>query len=239
MRNILSILFIALALVACQKETPQDTAPMESNIGAPAAEGGTVVTTMNAGGYTYVELEKDGNKFWAAGPETELKVGDKVTLGPGSMMQNFQSKSLDRTFESILFTGAISVEGAAQATGGQSAGGSAVAADVAAPAKGDIAKAEGGYTVEEIFAKKDELGGKAISLKGKIVKASGFIMNANWYHIQDGTGAEGANDLVVTSQDSLEAGSLVLAKGVLSIDKDFGSGYKYALIMEEATLVAE
>jgi hypothetical protein len=110
---------------------------------------------------------------------------------------------------------------------------------VAAPAKGDIAKAEGGYTVEEIFAKKDELGGKTISLKGKIVKASGFIMNANWYHIQDGTGAEGANDLVVTSQDSLDAGSLVLVKGVLGIDKDFGSGYKYALIMEEATLVVE
>jgi len=239
MRNIISVLFIALAFVACQKETPQDTAPMESNIGTPAAEGGTVVTAMDAGGYTYVELENNGNKFWAAGPATEVKVGDRVTLGPGSMMQNFQSKSLDRIFESILFTGSISIEGASPAAGGQSAGGSAPAADVAAPAKGDIAKAAGGYTVEEIFAKKDELGGKTVSVKGKIVKASGFIMDANWYHIQDGSGEAGTNDLVLTSQDSLEAGSVVVAKGVLRLDKDFGSGYKYDLIMEEAKLVAE
>lgn len=239
MRNILIILCIALAMAACQKETPEETTPIESNVGAPAAEGGTVVTTMEAGGYTYVELDDNGNKFWAAGPATAVKVGDKVTLGPGSMMQNFQSKSLDKTFESILFSGAIMVEGDAPAASGQSAGGITPAADMGAPAKGDITKVEGGYTVEEIFAKKDELSGKDISVKGKIVKASGFIMNANWYHIQDGTGAEGANDLVVTSQDSLEAGSIVVAKGALSLNKDFGSGYKYDLIMEEAKLVAE
>ncbi|MBE9535843.1 MAG: DNA-binding protein [Proteobacteria bacterium] len=239
MRNILNVLFIALALTACQKETPQDTAPIESNVGVPAAEGGTVVTTMDAGGYTYVELESNGSKFWAAGPSIKVKVGDKVTLGPGSIMQNFQSKSLDRTFESILFTGAIIIDAAGQASGGQSAGGGAASAEAAAPAKGDIAKAEGGYTVEEVFTKKAELGGKTISVKGKIVKASGFIMNANWYHIQDGTGAEGANDLVVTSQDTIEAGSIVVAKGPLTLNKDFGSGYKFDLIMEEAKLVAE
>lgn len=238
--NILSVLFIALAFTACQKEAPQEETPMESNVGSPAATTGTVVTTMDAGSYTYVEIESNGAKSWAAGPATAVKVGDKVTLGPGSPMSNFHSKSLDKTFDSILFTGSIAVEGAENAAGAHGTGGApAAAADATAPAKGDIVKAEGGYTVEEIFAKKDELSGKTVNVRGKVVKASGFIMNANWYHIQDGTGAEGTNDLVVTSQDSVEAGATVLVKGALSTDKDFGSGYKFALIMEEAALVAE
>jgi len=155
-------------------------------------------------------------------------------------MQNFQSKTLNRTFESILFAGAIIVEDSAaapsavQGQGGMSA---AQPQDMEAPKKGDIAKA--GYTVEEIFAKKGSLGSKTVDIRGKVVKANQNILGTNWYHIQDGTGAEGTNDLLVTSSDNAEVGNTVVAKGTLSLDKDFGSGYKFAVIVEEAKLAVE
>ena len=69
---------------------------------------GNVVETMNSGGYTYVALEKNGKKTWVALPETKVKVGQKVTCQPGGEMKNFTSKTLKRTFESIIFSPGIS-----------------------------------------------------------------------------------------------------------------------------------
>jgi len=212
---------------------------------------GTVVSTMNAANYTYVELEKDGKKFWAAGPQTNVKAGDKVTLPGGSMMHNFESKTLNRTFESIIFAAQIAVEGQAGAAsvpaasgaghmsggGGAPHGGAAPAAPkaVEAPKAGEIKKAANGYTVSEVFAKKDELKEKTIEIKGKIVKANPAILDTNWYHIQDGSGESGTNDLVVTSSNMASAGDIVTVKGVLKLDKDFGSGYIFPVMVEEAT----
>jgi membrane protein implicated in regulation of membrane protease activity len=65
---------------------------------------GKVVETMNAGGYTYVCLEKDGKQRWAAMPTTELKVGDEIEVSQSMEMNNFTSKSLGRTFDTIIFS---------------------------------------------------------------------------------------------------------------------------------------
>ncbi len=82
------------------------------NSAAPAAEAtpasvttykGTVAETMNVSGYTYLHLENDGQNYWAAVPAAEVKVGDKVELAAGMEMHNFQSKSLGRTFDTIIF----------------------------------------------------------------------------------------------------------------------------------------
>ncbi|MCE9615274.1 MAG: GW dipeptide domain-containing protein [Lentisphaerae bacterium] len=72
---------------------------------------GSVLETMNAGRYTYVRIQQDGKDVWAAGPMTEVAVGDKVQLAPGMAMENFESPTLKRTFERVLFVPAIQVEG--------------------------------------------------------------------------------------------------------------------------------
>ena len=260
MKNIfklLTVLTLGIALTACQKEATEKTASQpgdkEIQFEEPQAEvyEGTVVSTTNAANYTYVELEKDGKKFWAAGPQTKLKVGDKVTLSGVSPMHNFQSKSLNRTFETILFSAQIAVagkEGAAPAGGavsmmgsgeGSPHGGAAPPAKIEGPATGEIKKAEKGYTVSEIFAKKGELAEKSVEIRGKIVKANPAIMDTNWYHIQDGSGEAGSNDLTVTSNDMASAGDVVVVKGTLRLNKDFGSGYIYDVIVEEATFSKE
>lgn len=86
---------------------PQATMPAGHAAMADGALTGKVVETMNSGGYTYVSLENSGKKTWVAMPETKVKVGQNVTCQPGMPMQNFTSKTLNRTFDSIIFSGGI------------------------------------------------------------------------------------------------------------------------------------
>ena len=237
--KVFAILFLTLALGACQKSS-KEIEGEEVQLEAPAGLEGVVVTTMNAASYTYVEIEKDGKKSWAAVPQTEVKVGDEVTIPPGSMMYNFQSKSLNKTFDEILFTNGIVVgRDSGAAAGSEGSAGVVTPKTSNAPEKGSIKKAAKGYTVEDLYTKKAELGGKAVSVRGKIVKSNMEILGTNWYHIQDGSGAEGTNDIIFTSNEKLETGQIVVAKGTLKLDKDFGSGYMYDVIVEESTFTVE
>lgn len=102
-----------------------------------------------------------------------------------------------------------------------------------------IAKAKGGYTVEELFAKKDTLKGKKVAVRGKVAKISEGIMGRTWIHLQDGSGKQGTNDITVTTNQSASVGDVVLITGNLITDKDFGAGYKYAVMIEDATVKVE
>jgi hypothetical protein len=106
---------------------------------------------------------------------------------------------------------------------------------------GSVEKAEGGQTVEEIYLKKAELSGKKVSVHGKVVKYNSGIMGSNWIHLQDGTGssAEGTNDLTITTQGEANVGDMVLVSGMLTTDKDFGAGYKYDVIIEDAAVTKD
>jgi len=103
-----------------------------------------------------------------------------------------------------------------------------------------IAKAEGGKTVEEVFKEKDALANQRITLRGKVVKVNPNIMGTNWLHVRDGSGAEGSNDLTVTTSSALpEVGDTVLVAGTVTLDKDFGMGYQYAVIVDNAEVTVE
>lgn len=103
-----------------------------------------------------------------------------------------------------------------------------------------IDKADGGMTIEEIFAKKDELGETKVIVRGKVVKANPEIMGKNWLHVRDGTGSEGTSDLTVTTSGKLpEVGDTVLVTGQVSLNKDFGLGYQYDVILEDAEIFVE
>lgn len=250
MRNIyrkLSLsLVAALFMIGCQNEVAQSlgnkTQPMQQ---PPAsAEGaaieGTVISSMDSGGYTYVELDSNGNKLWIAAPASRVKVGDKITALNGSVMNNFESKSLNRTFETILFVPAINTGDASSTQADPHTGlAKGATSGVDAPAAGSISKAEGGYTVEELFEKKDSLKGEKVSVKGKVVKANFGIMGKNWFHIQDGTGKAGTNDIIITSLQKAQVGDVITAQAYLNTDKDLGSGYRYDVILEDASFTKE
>ena len=90
---------------------PPMGSPMGGAAAAPASGGnsGVVKSASSAGGYTYVEVQQGNGTIWVAAPETAVKVGDKVTWQGGSVMQNFTARSLNRTFDQIIFAGGVSV----------------------------------------------------------------------------------------------------------------------------------
>ena len=239
-------LIVSGAYAAPEKEKPA-SGPQVPSIEKTAETAGPslsgkVVETMNAGGYTYVRLEKNGKKTWIAVPQMKASVGQQMVFQPGQEMTNFTSKTLNRTFESIIFSGgpAAPQKGSGDMTASAKSPGSK-AAVVASNEKISVEKAAGpdAYTVGEIYAKRASLDKKTAVVRGKVVKVSKGIMGKNWIHIQDGTGdsGKGTHDLVVTTAtDTAAVGDAVTVKGTIYKDKDFGAGYKYAVIMEEATI---
>jgi hypothetical protein len=257
----LGILLIATAAVlsACTGPADDDAAkPSEASASAtpatpvavPAATPGVppgtgkVLETMDAAGYTYVRVDLGGKEAWAAGPKVTVKTGDTVTLPAGMPMENYRSSTLDRTFPVVWFVGAIrngdpaAVEADAMAAAHKSVAAPAQPA-AAAPVAAPVARLEGGRTVEEIVTKAAELSGQEIAVRARVVKASFGIMGANWIHVQDGTGAAGTNDLTVTTDAKVAVGDVVVVRGKVVTDKDFGAGYKYAVIVEKASVEKE
>lgn len=231
----------------------EQTAPAATEAPAPVAVKGKVAETMDASGYTYVRLDVGGGKdMWAALPKTVLKVGEEISLLPGSVMENFTSKSLNKTFDKIMFSSGISkgevkgMAGASGATGSfdaavkkegvKTSGGSA--SNIVPFADLKVTKAAGpdGHSVGELFKDATALDKKKVVVKGQVVKISKNIMGKNWIHIQDGTGdpKNSTHDLVVTTMDSAKKGDIVVVEGTAVANKDFGSGYKYVVLMEDA-----
>lgn len=126
---------------------------------------------------------------------------------------------------------------ASPAAAGTSQVKSAQLAQGAASPSAGIKKAD--QTVAEIYAGQNGLLGTVVKVRGKVVKFSRQIMGKNWIHLQDGTGSTGTNDLTVTTADSAKVGDIVLVSGKISQNRDFGGGYKYALILEDAKVAVE
>lgn len=236
--------FVFVVLAACGSPAPEVSTPLGPAT-APVAEApgeapasalgvtGKVQETMDSGGYTYLKLDVAGREVWAAVPQAAVQVGQTVTLLSPTTMHGFQSKTLNRTWDEILF--ATLDDGGAAAAPPAAPMGAPASAPVAV---GPVAKADGpdGRTVAEVFAQKAALSGKTVAVRGTVVKATNGVMGKNWLHVQDGTGEAGSNDLTVTTNASVEKGATVLVRGVLATDKDFGAGYAYTAIVEDATV---
>ena len=270
-----SLIFI-IGLTACSNDKPEKQAdtsqPAQQQAApgagipaaAPAPVAGKVLETIDAGGYTYMNVATASGEKWVAVNQTAVAVGEEITFMDGMVMQNFSSKSLDRTFPEIVFSGGLVGKGATPpgmppaGTGAESfsqalstEGGAAASAPANmvtgsqkavvpfAEIKVEKALGENSYTVAEIFSKATELNGQTVAVKGKVMKVSPGIMGRNWIHIQDGTGspADNTHDLVITtSQAAGTDWDIITMEGVLAANKDFGAGYSYVVIIEDANI---
>ena len=217
---------------------------------APAATAPTITVTgkvlevKNVESYTYLRLNTKDGEIWAAVMKAPIKKGSTVTVESAVVMNNFESKSLKKTFPTILFgTLGGSAAAAAVPPGGHGMGtayplvpGKKLEAINDAP----VAKASGANarTVAEIITKRAELKDKPVVMRGKVVKFNPGIMGKNWIHLRDGSGAasDHTDDVLVTTKDQARIGDVVVAKGVVHTDRDLGSGYSYKVLIEEATL---
>jgi len=248
MPSALSLLLVA-SVMAGFNSTAAAATPPQAAAAAPHATGaqmpkgedltGKVLERLEASPYCYLRLKTAKGEVWTAVPEAKAEKGSEVTVANAVLMTDFESKTLKRTFAEVYF-GILATAGAATPAAGANPH-----AQGAQPAKavkvGKVAKASGveARTVAEIWAQKDGLKGKNVTLRGKVVKFSKGIMGKNWLHLQDGSGTskKGTNDITVTSQDEAAAGDTVTISGVVQTHKDFGAGYNYAVIIEDAKVV--
>ncbi len=252
---ILVALVIALPFVLRVGADSASASPASSPEGS-----GRVVETMDAGGYTYALIAFAEGEAWFAGPTTPMAVDADIVVPAGMLMQAFRSESLDRTFDEIWFVGGFDVSGGGAGSGamggmmGGAMGDSPHGAggmpghppvDPAAEVEGfdleGIEKLEGGVTVAEAWEGRAALVGEEVALRGRVVKFLPEIMGKNWIHVRDGSGdgEAGTNDLTITTDSRVNEGDMVQVRGVLLAARDFGMGYRYDLIIEDASVTVE
>lgn len=229
----ISILMTTL-LFSCQKKEPepkqsQPDRPPQQNYAAPETHTVVVREVIQATGYTYLKVKENDADFWIAIKKNPMETGETISYANPLPMTNFTSKDLQRTFDKIYFISAYKKGDAA---------GPATAAPRMKPAidkkEISITPAQGGISIGELFSNKDTYAEKTVIIKGQVTKFSAAIMKRNWVHLQDGTSGDGKHDLTITTQDVVAVGDVVTFEGKITLNKDFGAGYKYEVIMEEA-----
>lgn len=232
-----TLLLCALAfLAACDRKKP---APPAKAAEAPPMVAtvikGKVQERIDTAPYSYLRLATDKGDVWAAVPLTKVLQGSEVTVTQAVPMLHFESKTLKRTFE-LVFFGTLQEQASAAANSGiQHALAAQGPSDVAVP-RLDKAPGSEGRTVGEVYAKRQALQGKTVAIHGQVVKVNREIMGKNWIHLRDGSGEGATADITLTTSDVAAVGEVVIAKGTIRLDKDFGAGYRYSVIIEDAKL---
>ena len=220
-----------------QVQPPQQVQPQQQAHAGVNMRTGVVQEVLQATSYTYLNVKEGDRDSWIAVTKRETKVGETISFSAGLEMKNFESKDLQRKFESIYFVDRI-VSGEQSQPAGP---GPVEAPRRTKPAlekkEVSIEPAEGGITIGELLANTDSHAGKTVRIKGQVTKVNRAIMGKNWVHLQDGTDASGKFDLTITTQEQVNVGDVVTFEGTIVLNKDFGAGYVYEVLMEEAKLL--
>jgi hypothetical protein len=233
----LKILVVSLALAfifsACSKKE-EAKAPANLN---PNAHKVLVKEVLQVTQYTYLRVTEDDREYWIAASKQDIQKGATVYYLGSMEMKNFESKELGRKFDSVLFVQQLSPQPILiPETPGTPEGMKAT------PQRPTIEKinvavplAKGGITISKLYSNPELYKTKTVFISGKVTKVNSGIMQKNWVHIQDGTASGNNYDLTVTTQDVVNVGDIVTFQGRVSLNKDFGYGYSYKLLLEDAT----
>ena len=201
-----------------------------------------VTEVLQTSNYTYLHGKENDSEKWLAVPTMEANIGGTYSYSGGLPMTQFTSKELKRTFDVVYFLGGVTEEGAnkSDSIGAASHHGDGpvykrtVTQEVKKEIKIDIPK--DCITIADLFSKKESYEGKTVKIKGQVTKFNAQIMYKNWIHLQDGTDYNGKFDLIITTAKEVKVGDTVTLEGIISLNKDFGYGYNFDIMMENAVL---
>jgi len=237
---ILALITVALVLRLTKK--PDTAADLNAKQGSvmvatqPAVAKHNVIVeeVIQATSYTYMRVKEDQSEYWIATILDNVEVGSKYAYGDALEMRDFKSKELDRTFPVIYFVS----EDAGMSGSQEPASAPATMGKPKVEQKTDavIPQNEGGISIAELYKNRDKYANKKIRVKGKVVKVNPEVMDRNWVHLQDGTNDSGNFDLTITTMETASLDDILEFEGTLVLNKDFGAGYVYELIMEGGTI---
>lgn len=213
-------------------------AAMPANIQADTASIHEVVVmeVLQANSYTYLRVKENDAEHWVTLPTIQAETGKTYYYQGGFQMTNFESKDLNRTFEAVLFIASISDE---PITAGALSSQDKPYTSKSTTEKEEITMdpVQDGITIAELYSNLGSYAEKLVKIKGRVTKYNARIMGKNWIHIQDGTNHSGHFDLTATTSAELKVGDIVCIEGKISLNKDFGYGYFYEVLMEDAKLL--
>lgn len=232
--RVLVILVMLMVLFSCVRNkngvSVQSTVPANQKIFE-------VIEVIQGGSYTYLRVKENIAERWVAVSKQEINAGEVFYYEGALQMNNFTSKELNRAFDEIYFVSQISKTPFGQKLMGGGMPAHSGKIETQKLSSIILEKSESEITLANIFEKRDDFVTKEFEIRGVVVKINKQVMGKNWIHIQDGTEFNGKFDLTITSQGLPEMGDEVTFKGKLSVNKDFGSGYRYEVIMEDAVLM--
>jgi len=240
MKNIIKLVVVVLSvvvLISCKdKATYSKINNTSKNSSSSQVHKVKVNEFLNAGGYTYINVSEDSKTYWMAIPNTKVEVGATYYYNGGMVMKSFESKELNKTFDEIIFSEGISVsESEASKDNVKKPHDHTKALTKEEVIKIDLP--ENGIAIGDLYSKPESFKNKEIIVKGKVVKVNNGILDKNWVHIVDGTSFENKKDLTITTNETIKVGDTLTFKATVILDKDFGSGYVYALLLENGQVV--
>lgn len=229
----ITLLIVSITLLMSCESKKKDYAPLSKEM----AQNEVVVNEVQqTGDYTYILVQQSNQEFWLAVSKTDVEVGEKLYFTDAMEMKNFESKELNRVFESIYFVDQVSKEPIdaeakkAEAISKRQEGIQKLLDSI------QISPVDGGYSIGELYKNADKYNQQTVKVRGQVVKVNLDIMDRNWVHLMDGTKGENRSDLTFTTNDVVKVGDTVTFEGVLALDREFGAGYVYPLIVENAVV---
>lgn len=185
--------------------------------------------------YVYLKVSEGNKEFWIATGIKDIQLGKKYVYKGALYKSNFESKELNRVFDEIYLVSNLLPDNHGAGTEKLK---STKNEKLAYPSKTKIdqsVKIEGSMKISDLVADPKKYEGQTIQLSGECIKINLNIMKMNWIHIQDGS--QNDYDLVITTNQIVLADEFITIQAVVSLNKDFGAGYKYDLILENGVII--
>jgi hypothetical protein len=233
--NFLIVVLSVVLLLSCKDNQGYSKINSAPEVSENAVHKIIVNDFINAAGYTYLDVTEGNENYWMAIAEMPIEKGGTYYYTDGMQMKNFTSKELNKTFDVIVFSEGInaSEQNLVKPNVHNHAPAESVKNTSNSESDINISKAKGGVTVGELYGNPAAYSNKEVIVRGKVVKVNNGILDKNWVHIVDGTNFEGKKDLTITTTNSIKVGDTVTFKAKVTLDKDFGGGYIYALLLED------
>jgi len=229
----IKLLVVCIAILMSCNNKKKEYAPVSNNI----AQNEVIVKEVKqTSGYTYLFVQESNQEFWMAVSKTEVAVGEKLYFVEAIEMKDFESKELNKVFDRIIFADKVSKK-PIDANDRKNAA-------IAKKQDGmkelldsiNISPISGSKSIGELYQNASDYNNKTVKVRGQVVKVNSDIMDRNWVHLMDGTQGENRSDLTFTTKEIVKVGDTVTLEGVLAIDREFGAGYVYPVIVENAVL---
>lgn len=185
---------------------------------------------LPASRYVYLKVtEGNSAPFWIAAVKKDVKIGDTYYYKGGLLKTNFESKDHTRTFDTIYLINRLINHNHSASKGLTNT----TKEDIPTHTN-KVVPHKGSITIAELVSDPKKYEGSTVQISGNCVKINANIMDRNWIHIKDGSKDD--YDLVVTSSEYITEGSQVTMKALVVLNKDFGAGYSYELILENGVV---